>query len=80
MHHVIMLTMTRPSQTPTARVAADLRRRIDAGEWASGEQMPSTRTISEQYDVSSRTAVKVYRLLADEGLVVITPSWGTHRA
>jgi DNA-binding GntR family transcriptional regulator len=72
--------MTRPPQTPTARVAEDLRRRIALNEWDHGQQMPSTRVIGQEYRVSSRTAVKVYRLLADEGLVVITPSWGTHRA
>ena len=70
----------RPSQLPSQRVTDDLRRRIEAGEWASGDQMPSAREIAGQYAVSTRTASKAYATLAAEGLVIVTPSWGTHRA
>ena len=72
--------MSRPALPPTERVAADLRARIEAGEWDHGEQMPATREVADHYRVSSRTAAKAYRILADEGLVIVRPSWGTHRA
>ncbi len=70
----------RPAVPPTRRVVAALRARIDAGEWASGDHMPGTRELSQTYGVSTRTIAKAYKQLADEGLGVITPSWGTHRA
>jgi DNA-binding GntR family transcriptional regulator len=68
----------RPPQRPTARVVAALRERIAAGEWSSGDQLPSVAQLAREYGVSSRTIAKVYGQLADEGLVIVTPSWGTH--
>ena len=71
--------MSRPSQRPSVRVLADMRRRIDEGEWDHGQQMPTVRELAGQYGVSTRTVANAYKTLADEGLVVVTPSWGTHR-
>jgi GntR family transcriptional regulator len=62
------------------RVLADLRRRLAAGEWASGEQMPTVRELAEVYGTSTRTVAGAYKVLAGEGLVIVTRSWGTHRA
>jgi DNA-binding transcriptional regulator YhcF (GntR family) len=42
--------------------------------------MPSARGLAVHYGVSTRTVAKAYAILAAEGLVVVTPSWGTHRA
>lgn len=71
----------RPPELPSQRVIADMRRRIvDESEWQPGDQMPSTREVAEHYGISTRTATRVYAALAEEGLVVVTPSWGTHRA
>jgi DNA-binding transcriptional regulator YhcF (GntR family) len=42
--------------------------------------MPSARELADAYGVSTRTVSKAYAVLAGEGLVVVTPSWGTHRA
>lgn len=72
--------VSRPPELPSARVLADLRARIEAGEWKRGQQMPSARELAVQYQVSTRTIAKVYAVLQAEGLVVVTPSWGTHRA
>jgi DNA-binding GntR family transcriptional regulator len=70
----------RPPVLPSQRVLADMRERISAGEWQPGDHMPSARDLAEHYHVSTRTVAKVYATLAAEGLVVVTPSWGTHRA
>jgi GntR family transcriptional regulator len=61
-------------------VAADLRRRIAAGEWEVDEALPTTATLAEHYHVSQATVTRVLRTLAAEGLVRTVPRWGTFRA
>lgn len=70
----------RPPVPPSRAIADDLRARIAAGEWPHGAQLPSVAELSEHYGAARRTVSKALRMVADEGLVVITPSWGTHRA
>ena len=53
-----------------------MRERIRAGEWLPGEQIPSVRQIADEYGVSIGTARRALSVLSDEGLVVVTPSWG----
>ena len=65
---------------PSARVEADLRDRIEAGEWASGAALPAVAALAEHYGVSRASVSKVLRRLADDGLVEIVPAWGTFRA
>jgi DNA-binding GntR family transcriptional regulator len=72
--------MGRPAERPSIRVLNALRRRLDSGEWESGAQLPTVREVADAYGVSTRTVHNAYRVLADEGLIVITPGWGTHRA
>ncbi len=69
----------RPRELPSRRVEADLRRRVDAGEWASGDALPSIATLAESYGTSRATVAKALRRLADDGLVEIVPQWGTFR-
>jgi DNA-binding GntR family transcriptional regulator len=69
----------RPPQLPTDRVAAELRARITAGEWAKDEQLPSVATLAEQHNTSRATMSRAIQRLADEGLVRVVPSWGTFR-
>ena len=69
----------RPRELPSRRVEADLRRRIDAGEWASGETMPPIAALAAHYEVSRATVAKALRRLADDGLVEVVPQWGTFR-
>ncbi len=73
-------SVSRPRELPSRRVEADLRRRIEAGEWASGEALPSIASLAVHYDVSRATVAKALRRLADDGLVEIVPQWGTFRA
>lgn len=59
---------------------ADLRRRIEADEWATGDPLPTVAQLAEHYQTSGATVSKALRTLADEGLVTIVPRWGTFRA
>ena len=61
-------------------VAADLRRRIAAGEWQPSEALPTVAVLAEHYEVSKATVTRTLRILADEGLVRVVPRWGTFRA
>ena len=61
---------------PSARVEADLRRRISEGEWAPGEQLPRVAELAGYYGTSGATVSKVLHRLAAENLVTIIPSWG----
>jgi DNA-binding GntR family transcriptional regulator len=64
---------------PSRRVEADLRRRIQADEWASGQALPSIASLAEHYGVSRATVAKALRRMADDGLVEVVPQWGTFR-
>ena len=54
--------------------------RLDAGEWASGEPLPSVAQMAGEYKVARGTVARVLAKLADEGLVHVVPRWGTFRA
>ncbi|MEV6993076.1 GntR family transcriptional regulator [Streptomyces sp. NPDC093228] len=49
------------------QVAADLRRRLDAGEWQRGDKFLGTVAISAEYDISQSTAVRAVAVLVAEG-------------
>ena len=70
----------RTPEMPSARVEADLRRRVGAGEWASGEALPPVAALAEHYCVSRGSVARALRKLADDGLVQVIPRWGTFRA
>ena len=69
----------RPPMLPSARAQAHLRRRIQAGEWATGDMLPTVQALAAEYETSGATVLKVLRKLAGEGLVNVIPSWGTFR-
>jgi GntR family transcriptional regulator len=70
----------RGPERPYETVAADLRRRIAAGEWTVDEALPTTAALAEHYHVSQSTVTRVLRILAAEGLVRTVPRWGTFAA
>jgi DNA-binding GntR family transcriptional regulator len=72
--------VSRGPERPYEIVAADLRRRIAADEWAVNETLPTTVALAEHYHVSQSTITRVLRILAAEGLVRTVPRWGTFRA
>ena len=71
--------MPRSAELPSQRVENDLRRRIEAGEWAPGDKLPPLSELAEQYSVSTRTVNKAIRKIADDGLVEVVPNWGVFR-
>ena len=72
--------MPRTEDLPSARVLTGLRQRIAAGEWQSGEALPTVAALAEEYGVSRGAVSRALRILAGEGLVRIVPRWGTFRA
>ena len=60
----------------SARIAAELRRRITAGELAPGTRVPSTRAIVQRYGVAMATATKALTTLQHEGLIRGVPGVG----
>lgn len=55
---------------PTYREIADaIAARIDAGEWGTGDKLPSTEQFRVEYRVSEATAYRAMSLLVDRGKV-----------
>ncbi|GAA3388034.1 TetR/AcrR family transcriptional regulator C-terminal domain-containing protein [Cryptosporangium minutisporangium] len=65
------------NETPSARIVGELRRRIESGELAAGDRLPSTRQITRQWGVAMATATKVLTALRQQGLVEAVPGVGT---
>ncbi|MEV7778487.1 TetR/AcrR family transcriptional regulator C-terminal domain-containing protein [Kitasatospora sp. NPDC088351] len=59
------------------QIVAELRQRIEAGELAPGDRVPSTREITRQWGVAMATATKALTELRREGLVRAVPGIGT---
>jgi GntR family transcriptional regulator len=57
-------------------IADDLRRRVDAGEFAAGRLLPSESELSASHGVSRVTVRKALELLRDEGLVASRQGFG----
>lgn len=64
--------MSNPRRPDTAprihQIAADLRSRIDEGEFPPGSKLPSTRMLSEHYGISSQAIARVVALLKADGV------------
>jgi len=70
----------RGPERPGEVVEADLRRRIDSGEWETGQALPSVAQLAEDYGVSPGVIQRVHRRLEAAGLVRIVARWGVFRA
>jgi GntR family transcriptional regulator len=73
------LDVPRGPERPYEILAADLRRRIAAGEWQRDEMLPTVAALAGHYHVSRATVTRTLRILAAEGLVRVVPRWGTFR-
>ncbi|MFJ8887958.1 TetR/AcrR family transcriptional regulator C-terminal domain-containing protein [Streptomyces sp. NPDC102402] len=62
---------------PYLRIAAEIRRRVEQGELAPGERVPSTRHIAREWGVALATATKALTHLRLEGIVETKPRAGT---
>jgi GntR family transcriptional regulator len=60
------------------QLAAILRARIRAGEFAPGRPIPSETTLMQQYGLARETCRKAVRVLRDEGLVIIVQGRGAY--
>jgi GntR family transcriptional regulator len=57
-------------------IAEDLRRRVEAGEFAAGRTLPSESELSAAYDASRVTVRKALELLREEGLIDARQGFG----
>ena len=62
---------------PYQVIAAELRRRIEAGELRPGDRVPSTRALVRDFGVAMATATKALQALQQERLVHASPGVGT---
>jgi len=58
------------------QVAAILRARIKAGQYAPGRPIPSEPQLVQEFGIARETARKAGRVLADEGLVRVVQGRG----
>lgn len=64
---------------PTFREVADaIEARIQAGEWAAGDKLPSTTDFAASYGVSEASAYRALVLLVDRGLIRGEPGRGRY--
>jgi GntR family transcriptional regulator len=69
--------------TSSGGIAADLRRRINAGEFPPGSRLPTNVDLMAAHGVSKATVTNAIKELVDEGLVFTAKKGGTrvrHRA
>ena len=64
-------------KSSSARIVAELRRRIASGELTAGDRVPSTRQITRDFGVAMATATKALAVLRRDGLVRALPGIGT---
>src|SRR4051812_23879966 len=65
------------SEAPYLMIAAELRRRIAAGELQPGDRVPSTRALVRDFGVAMATATRALQALQAERLVHPSPGVGT---
>lgn len=64
----------------SARLRALLERDLRAGRWREGEQLPTERELSAEYDVARNTIRRALAALEEGGLIVRQVGRGTYRA
>ena len=58
------------------QITADLRRRIQAGEWTG--RLPGEKTLAQEYGVAIGTVRKALAQLRAEGLIETDRGWGSY--
>ena len=59
-------------------MAGILRARIESGELAPKQRLPSIAGLVQEYGIARTTAAKALKVLVDEGLAEVVPGWGTY--
>jgi len=62
---------------PWQQLADLLRARIESGELAAGDKLPSIVSLSQEHDLAPVTVRKAITQLQREGLVESRTGWGT---
>jgi DNA-binding GntR family transcriptional regulator len=62
---------------PFEQLADQLRADIMAGRYAPGRKLPTIHQITSETGLSPMTIRRAYKVLADEGLVIVVPGRGT---
>ena len=60
------------------RIADDLTRRIESGEFAPGDRLPTRAALCEEYKVSDFVADRVFLTLKMRGLTETQPGRGVY--
>lgn len=58
-----------PGESDRERVAREIRTAISSGQYRRGDALPSTRDLTERFDVSTSTVTRALSALKDEGVV-----------
>jgi len=59
------------------QVASAMRRKIETGQWVSGQKLPSLEQLSKEFEVALLTARQAVSLLVEEGLIWRKQGTGT---
>lgn len=71
------MVQRRPRMPPSRQIAADIRGKIESGEYDPGVALPSIVALADQYQVATGTIQKALRILKAEGLIESEPGYGT---
>lgn len=63
--------------TVKEQIAADLRRRIDQGEWGPRKRLPSVTHLQQEYGVARNTVLEALALLRDLGVIYTVKNRGS---
>src|SRR5919201_2291520 len=75
---VIRMITADPEGARYKRLAALLRARINSGELAVGQRLPSEKDLQDEYGMARETIRKAVGLLRSEGLVEVREGHGTY--
>jgi GntR family transcriptional regulator len=62
------------------QLVAIMKQRIESGEFAPGQMIPSEKTLQQEYGVGRDTARRVVEVLREEGLIFTVPHRGSYVA
>lgn len=60
------------------RIAGELRRRVEAGEWSGGRRLPTERALADEYAVARNTVRRAFDRLETDGLLTRQVGRGTY--
>ena len=64
------------TQGLSQNLALEFRRKIETGQWPSGQRLPTTRELAAEYQVSVNTSQGAFRVLEAHDLVDRRPRRG----